>query len=142
AAEAGEELDAQLFEIGEGAGLIRGDPLPAELVRLAADLDVEDAPADAIARPEDDDVAAGVGERPCRRQAGDARPDDDDIRFDPVHRATNPPSTGITAPVTKRASSDRSHATGPAISSGVPQRPSGVRVVASSRLSGSMSAVM
>ena len=58
AAMAREELDAELGQQGQQLGLVRRDPLGAELVRLAADLDVEDAPADAVTRLEHDHVTS------------------------------------------------------------------------------------
>ena len=47
-----EDLDAELREERVHLALVRRDPLAAELVRLAADLDVQQAPTDAIPRLE------------------------------------------------------------------------------------------
>ena len=80
-----EALEPELGEERVHLALVRGDPLAAELVRLAADLDVEQAPADAIARLEHDDLAARRGEIGGRDEAGDSGADDDDISLPAAH---------------------------------------------------------
>ena len=74
-----EELDPELGEQRVHLALVGRDPLAAELVRLAADLDVEQAPADAVARLEHDDVAAGGDELGRGDEPGEAGADDDDV---------------------------------------------------------------
>ncbi len=59
--------------------LIRSDPLAAELVGLAADLGVEQPPADAIACLEDDDLAPGRDELGRGDQAGKSSTDHRDV---------------------------------------------------------------
>ena len=81
-AEAREQLDFELGEKCVHGRVVRGDPLPAELVRLAADLGVPDAAADAVARLEHDHLATGCDERARRRQPGDAGTDDCDVGLD------------------------------------------------------------
>ena len=72
-----EELDPELGEQRVQPRLVRRDPLAAELVRLAADLGVPEPAADAVARLEDDDVAALRDEPTRRGEPGDAGPHDD-----------------------------------------------------------------
>ena len=74
-----EELDPELGEQRVHLALVRRDPLAAELVRLAADLDVQQPAADAVARLEHDHLAARRDEVRGRREAREARADDDDI---------------------------------------------------------------
>ena len=85
-AEAGEELDPELLEQRVHRGLVRGDPLAAELVRLAADLSVPDPAADPVARLEHDDVHSLAGERRRRGQPGDPGPDHRYLGFDAALR--------------------------------------------------------
>ena len=66
-AEAREELDPELLEQRVHRRLVGGDPLAAELVRLAADLGVPDAAADPVAGLEHDDVDALARRAPTRR---------------------------------------------------------------------------
>ena len=78
----GEEVDPELVEQRVHARLVRRDPLAAELVRLAADLGVPEAPSDPVARLEDGDVAS-LGDEPARgSQSGHAGADDDDVGLD------------------------------------------------------------
>ena len=97
----GEELDAELVEQRVHSGLIRRDPLAAELVRLPADLRVPEATADAVARLEKDDVTPGDDELPCRREAGHARPDHDDLGLDQagVHASLRSAAAAAPLPV-------------------------------------------
>ncbi len=65
--------------------LVGRDPLSAELVRLAADLDVQKAAADAVACLEDDDLATRGDEVGRGDEAGDAGTDHGDVRCLPDH---------------------------------------------------------
>src|SRR5436853_143945 len=58
------------------------DPLPAELVGLASDLGVPEAPSDTVASLEHDDVSARRGEPVRRDEPGYPGADDGDIRVD------------------------------------------------------------
>ena len=82
-----EELQTQVAQHRVRRGLVRGDPLPAELVRLPADLGVPRAAADAVTRLEHDDVASCADERVGRREPGDPGPDDGDVCLDRGHGA-------------------------------------------------------
>ena len=73
------ELDSELCEQGVHLALVGSDPLAPELVRLAADLDVEQAATDPVARLEDDDVTARGDELRGGDETGKARTDDDDV---------------------------------------------------------------
>ena len=73
-----EELDPELGEQRVHLALVRRYPLAAELVRLAADLDVQQPAADAVARLEHDHLAAGSNEVGGRGEARETRADDHD----------------------------------------------------------------
>ena len=79
-----EELDPEVVEHRVRRALVRRDPLAAELVRLAADLDVEDTPTDPVAGLEHDHSGARLDEPGRGGQPCDAGPDDGDVRFDHV----------------------------------------------------------
>ena len=66
-----EELDPELVQQRVQPRLIRGDPLAAELVGLAAQLRVPEAAADPVARLEDDDVLTPLDQPRCRGEPGD-----------------------------------------------------------------------
>ncbi len=83
--------------------LVGRDPLPAELVRLAADLRVPDATADPVARLEHDDLSPRRHEGARGGEAGDARPDDRDVDLDPA--SGHPPI--IAHALTTRSGSSR-----------------------------------
>ncbi len=74
-----EELDPELGEQGVHLALVGRDPLAAELVRLAADLDVEQASADAVARLEHDDLTACRDELRGGDETGEACAHHDDV---------------------------------------------------------------
>ncbi len=74
-----EELDPELGEQGMHLALVGRDPLASELVRLAADLDVEQAPTHAVARLEHDDVAPCGDELRGGDETREACAHDDDV---------------------------------------------------------------
>ncbi len=74
-AEAWEQVDPELAEQRVEGRLVGGDPLAAQLVRLAADLGVPDPSPDPVAGLEHDHVDALAGQRGRCREAGDAGPD-------------------------------------------------------------------
>ena len=77
-----EELDPELVEQRVHPRLVRGDPLAAELVGLAADLRVPETSADTVSRLEDDDVATLGDEAAGSGEAGHARAHDGDVGLD------------------------------------------------------------
>src|SRR5262249_55867201 len=77
-----EELDPELREERVEPRLIRGDPLAAQLVRLASDLGVPKAASHTAARLQHDDLAPGGDELARGREPGDSRADDCDVRLD------------------------------------------------------------
>ena len=96
-AEAREQLYLELAQQRLERRLVGGDPLAAELVRLAADLRVPGPPADPVARLEHHDVDALAAERGRGGEAGDAGPDHRYIRFDDAIRQAAS-STGRSEP--------------------------------------------
>ena len=80
--DAGPPTDAQLGRQGVQRRLLRTDPLPAHLDHLAvAEVGIEGAAADPVARLQDRHPDAQGREAARRRDAGGARPDDDDLRI-------------------------------------------------------------
>ena len=93
----GKEADAELLEQRVHARLVRRDPLPAELVRLAAELGVPQASADPVASLEHDDLAAFSDEPACSRETGNTRADDGDVRFYAAGAHASVPSAAAAA---------------------------------------------
>ena len=93
----GKELDPELGEQRVQPRVVRRDPLAAELVRLAADLGVPEPAADAVARLEDDDVAALRDETRRRREPGDPGADDGDVGLDQAGVHASFPSAAAAA---------------------------------------------
>ncbi len=77
----GEQLEPELIQERSYGRLRRPDPLPAELERLAGDLNRVQPPTDPVARFHHDDVDARVRQAPGSRQAGDSGADDHDIHM-------------------------------------------------------------
>ena len=81
--------------------LVRGDPLAAELVGLAAELGVPETSADAVSCLEDDDVAALGHELAGGGEAGHARAHDGDVGLDQagVHASLRSAAAAAARPV-------------------------------------------
>ena len=81
-----EQLEVEVVNQLAHCTLVRRDPLPAELVRVASDLRVPHTPADTVARFAHDDLEPLAlklvrGGKPCN-----TGPDDDDIGVARAHR--------------------------------------------------------
>jgi hypothetical protein len=85
-AKARKEFKPEIVEQRVHGGLVRGDPLAAELVGLAADLGVPDPAADPVTRLEHDHVDAPVGEARRGDEPGDASADHRDLGLDAALR--------------------------------------------------------
>ncbi len=84
---AGVGLHAELVEQAEQLGLVRGDPLAADLQGHAVALVGPGAATDAVARLQDDDVVTGGDEVAGGVQPGRSGTDDDHVgaEFNGVH---------------------------------------------------------
>ena len=76
---------AVAFELGPYLVLFRREPGTAELGDVAAKVDRERAAADALPRLQHHDLVATFGEVPSGAEAGETRPDNDDVS---LHSAT------------------------------------------------------
>src|SRR5207342_2160281 len=83
-AEGVKELDLQICQQLVHRRLVGRNPLPSELIGLAANLGVPGAAADAIPRFEHEDLAARGGQLGGRGQPRDTSSDNNDLAFDPA----------------------------------------------------------
>src|SRR5206468_1832918 len=88
---AGVGLETQLAERLDERGLVRRDPLAADLPQLAVDDVGPQPPADAVAGLQDDDAHPGGGQAGCCGEAGDARADDGHVAFEEFHDGSGMP---------------------------------------------------
>ena len=97
----GKELDLEFGEERVHSRLVRGDPLAAELVRLAAELRVPQASPHAVPRLEDDHVTTLGDELPRSRETGDAGADHHNVGLDQagVHASLRSAAAAAARPV-------------------------------------------